>query len=113
METITQGTDHIIRLTITDASTGAAIDVRTWDLFFSMKKNHTDTEILIEKTEADMTISGTGYNVVDITLTYTETNIDPGQYYFDVKVTNSSGTISLLPPRLLEIVFSITDPETH
>ena len=113
LETVVQGTEHTITLTITDASTGIAIDVRAWDLFFTLKKNYTDTTALISKTEADMTIGGIGYNIIEIPLLYTETNIALGRYYFDVKATNNSGTISLLPPQLLEIVYSVTDAEVH
>jgi hypothetical protein len=113
LETIVRGTDHTIRLTITDASTGAVIDVRTWDLFFTVKRNYTDTTAVIEYTEADMTISGTGHNIIDIPLSYTDTDIELGKYFFDVKATNDSGTFSLLRPQMLEIVYTITDPETH
>ena len=84
LETIVQGTEHTITLTITDASTGLAIDVRAWDLFFTLKKNYTDTTALISKTEADMTIGGIGYNVIEIPLLYTETNIDPGNVVRDL-----------------------------
>jgi len=113
LETIVQGTEHTIRLTVLDDSTSVAIDVRAWDLFFTLKRNYTDTIALISKTNTDMDILGTGHNIIDIPLLYTETNLPLGRYYFDVKATNNSGTISLLPPQLLEIVYSVTDPTMY
>ena len=89
------GDTETITATFTDDN-GDAIDVSTYDFFFTLKTDYnvTDTNATIKKEPADFSISGAGSNVATVVLSDTETKIAIGTYVYDIQYKDASGKIT-------------------
>jgi hypothetical protein len=98
-------------VTITD-STGTAIDITGYTLFFTVKKNTsqpqntTDADALISKTLT--TFSDPTHGIARITLSSTDTSIPAGSYLYDIGYKDLSGNRYLSEPDDFTIIGNIT-----
>jgi hypothetical protein len=67
-----------------------AVDITGWTVYFTVKENFSDTDVNA-KISKSVVASGADAEagIVRISLTSTDTNIDYGKYYYDLKVRQS------------------------
>ena len=92
--TINRGDTYSRTINLLDGD-GNAIDATGWTIYFTVRKvvadtsTSTDVDALISKTVAgDVSGSQT------LTLTSTQTNIEPGDYFYDFEIKKGDNTIS-------------------
>ena len=111
MITIIRGTDNSVATTI--KLNGTAIDITGYTVLFTVKKrddiSKSDDSAIIQKTITEHTDPTTGQTTIN--LTNTDTDIEQGQYYWDIRLINPSGSISQTNRGELEIVSGITKRE--
>ncbi len=88
-----RGDDVTFVVTITD-SAGDAVDITDGTLWFTVKKNKsdTDTDASIQKEVTSHTTPGSG--ITAITLSDSDTDLDAGQYFYDIQFVNSTGDVT-------------------
>ena len=92
--TINRGDTYSRTINLKD-SAGDAIDATGYTIYFTVRKNvvstssSSDTDALISET-----IAGDASGVHTLTVTAAETNIDPGNYFYDIQIKKSDDTIS-------------------
>jgi len=92
--TINRGDTYSRTINLLDSS-GDAIDATGYTIYFTVRKNvvatssSTDTDALISET-----IAGDASGIHTLTVTAAETNIDPGNYFYDIQIKKSDDTIS-------------------
>ena len=92
--TINRGDTYSRTINLLD-SAGDAIDATGYTIYFTVRKNvvstssSSDTDALISET-----IAGDASGVHTLTVTAAETNIDPGNYFYDIQIKKSDDTIS-------------------
>ena len=89
---------------------GTAQDITGWTVFFTLKESmkDPDSSAIIRK---DITIhedASSGISVIE--LTSTDTDIDPGTYYFDIKYKDNESppNIGVLFMGRLKVIESVT-----
>jgi len=92
--TINRGNTFSGTVTVTNAD-GTAKDITGYTLFFTVKKNSnsdivTDSDAIISKTVTSHSDPTGG--ITTISLTSTDTTINPGTYFYDIKFKDSTGT---------------------
>lgn len=111
---IIRGDSASIGFTLTDA--GTAVDLTDATVFFTAKPALTNdvsdntAVISVEVTDhvdSDGNPSATE-GVTTIPLTPTDTNVTPGEYFYDVQIKYSDGTIVSIEPRKMEILADVT-----
>jgi len=76
-------------------SAGDLIDATGYTIYFTVRKNvvstssSSDTDAIIYET-----IAGDASGIHTLTVTSTETNVDPGNYFYDIQIKKSDDTIS-------------------
>lgn len=109
--TITRGDTIKRNLTFKDAD-GTAIDITGWTVSFTVRKKIpvkaivTDVDAIIAKviTTHITPISG----LSTFTLSKTDTNIDPGTYFYDIQVKNVAGEVSTITSGKFIVEYDIT-----
>ena len=101
--TIVKGDDRTITFWFVDTT------VSEWDFFFTAKKRYTYTDeeadITVNPSEILFSDSGSGYNDrATIWLTHEKTDIDPGKYYYDIKIVKNTGIVNTIMFGVLEIL---------
>lgn len=88
-----KGDDVTFTVTITDEN-GAAVDLTGGVLWFTVKKNKTDSDsdALIQKQVSSHTTPTGG--ITAITLTDTDTNQTASQYFYDIQFVNSTSDVT-------------------
>lgn len=88
-----RGDDEDYEVTVKDED-GVVIDLTGGTLFFTVKENKTDTDAqsLIYKTITSFDAPTTGIQI--ISLTHDDTDINPGDYWFDIQFKTSEGAIT-------------------
>lgn len=81
---IIQGNNATITIIKDDGAFGSGDKI-----VFSIKKNHSDTKYVYQK---EITSFTDNVAIIDI-LPYATTNIEPGQYVYDVQFTSASETV--------------------
>jgi len=102
-----RGDDHTFALTFTD-SAGAAVDISTWTVFFTMKTSRADLDAnaLITK---DITVHDDATNGETSFIIYsTETASRVGSYYYDMQYRNAEGRIRTFDSGSMEFLEDIT-----
>lgn len=99
--------DAVIALTFTDEN-GDAINLSGSTVFFTVKESleDTDDEAIIEKevsVHSDPTAGET-----EITLDTTDTNVEPGTYFYDLQLKNSGNKIVSTIYDKLRIIQDVT-----
>lgn len=99
--------DHTLTVTFED-SNGDAINITGYTVFFTAKtnENDADADAVISKTVTTHTNPTSG--VTAITLSDTDTNIDPGIYLYDLQIKDGSGNITSADRGTFEVVQDIT-----
>ena len=79
----------------TKDSNGDLIDASGWTIYFTVRKIVADTSV---STDSDavitQTIPGEASGIHTLTLTPTQTNIDPANYLYDIQIKKSDTDIS-------------------
>jgi len=88
---------------------GVAIDITDWTVFFTVKKERSDLDAAakISKTVVLHTNAAEGTTRVNITAAEAAT-LEPGQYYYDIQVKKSDGSILTIISDMLVIKEDIT-----
>lgn len=104
---IYRGDSKTYTLTFTDGD-GAAIDITGWTIFFTAKRleSDADADAVITKDVTSHTSPTEGLSA--ITLSATDTNVNPKKYYYDIQVKKDDGSIITLTKDKLEILTDIT-----
>ena len=98
-----RGDSSSINFTIDMDLTGATV-------FFTAKPALTDdagdTTAVIDVEVTDHTVPTSGQTVIP--LSNTDTDVTPGEYYYDIQIKDASGNITSIKPRKLEVVADVT-----
>jgi hypothetical protein len=94
--TLNRGDSKTYVVTCKYTSTGEAINITGWTVFFTVKKNtnsndSTDTDAIIKKTITSHTDPTNG--ITTISLTSDDTDIPSCSYMYDIQVKDASGNI--------------------
>ena len=109
---IKKGDDKYFILTFKD-NDQQVIDISTWVVFFTAKKNigDTDEEAVIKKNvgpgEEEEHFDPTN-GITKIHLTHVDTNINTGNYYYDIQIKKENGDIVTILTGLLIVTNEIT-----
>lgn len=92
---VTRGDDKPLTLTFTDIN-GTPINITGYTVFFTVKKDYAlaDAQANISKTVTSHTNPTSGATTVN--LTHDDTDITPGNYYYDVQVKDTSNKITTI-----------------
>lgn len=92
--TINRGDTYTRNINLKD-SAGDAIDASGWTIYFTVRKAFADISV---SSDADAlitkTVAGDVSGIQTLTLTSTQTNINPGSYLYDIQIKKSDDTIS-------------------
>ena len=93
-----KGDDKTSNLVFTD-SDGDAIDLTGQSIFFTVKINQTDSDssAVIKKTISTHTDATAG--TTKLTLSNEDTDLDAKEYFFDLQLVSSSGSVTTLLPK--------------
>ena len=102
-----RGDDKVYNLSFKDGD-GVAIDITDWTIFFTVKKNKLtpDADADISKDITVHTAPLTGLSA--ITLTDSDTDLDPRLYWYDIQVKKDDGTISTVIKDKFQVKGDIT-----
>jgi hypothetical protein len=105
--TIIRGDDVTIPVTFTD-SDGDPINLTGCTVFFTVKneKSDDDDDAVISKSVTSHTTPASG--ITQVVLTHTDTDIDPGSYYWDLQIKDSAGKIQSTQVAQFEVIQDIT-----
>lgn len=87
--TIYRGTTKIYEMTF--AEEGQPVDINGWTLYFTVKRNKTDSTEVIKKIVTSHYEPEGGLTKIE--LSATDTRIDPGTYYYDLQYKDDDGKI--------------------
>lgn len=87
--TMIRGDTEQLTIPVLD-NTGAAMDLTDYTVKFTVKKhtNDNDNEAVIGP--LNCTVATPANGIALLTITSTQTNIEPGTYYYDVQINNGS-----------------------
>jgi hypothetical protein len=90
--------------------TVAGVDLTGATVFFTVKPeltdDSTDTNAVITKEVTSHSDPTAGETVIE--LDSTDTDVEPGVYYYDIQIKRASGTILSIPARKLKIWADVT-----
>jgi len=95
--TIIQGDSKNYTLTFRD-TTGTALDISGWTIFFTVKRCYTDADVdaLIRK-DVEIPAGGGTSGITTIELTHEDTELLPyGNYYYSIQARPSAGKLYTL-----------------
>ena len=97
-----------IVVNVTNASTGAVIDITGYTFWFTAKTNETDADgsAVIQKTVTTHNDPTNGQTT--ITLSTSDTDQDVGNYFYDIQMKDGSGNITTLVKGILKVRQDIT-----
>jgi len=87
---IIKNDDVNLTITLTDVD-GDPINLTDSSVVFTVKASPTDTDALIESTQTSHTNASAG--ITTISLVPTDTDVDPGVYYYDFQITDGNSRI--------------------
>ena len=88
--TINRGDTYVRTINLLD-SAGDPIDATGWTIYFTVRKNVADTSAT---SDTDKTVAGDVSGIHTLTVSSTETNITPGNYFYDIQIKKADDTIS-------------------
>ncbi len=104
---IIQGDDTTIRFTITDQD-GSPVDLSSANLVFSVIEDFDS----VTKTITETTVSGLhtepASGLTYVFLPHADTNIDPGNYFWDIELQYGNGMINSVKHGKLTVVQDVT-----
>ena len=99
--------DHTVSLEVT-YSDGTAYDLTGSTVYFTVKANLTDTDANAKIQKTVTSHSDPANGITSITLSKTDTNIDAGDYYWDLQIKESGGDIHSVRYGIFRIIQDIT-----
>jgi hypothetical protein len=104
---IIQGDDTTIRFTITDQD-GDVVDLSTADLVFSVINDFDSTSKSITATTASGLHTEPASGLSYVFLSHDVTNVDPGNYYWDIELRYGNGMINSVKHGKLTVIPDVT-----
>ena len=89
---IIKGDDTVLNTTFTDED-DVAVDISDANLVFTVKSDF-DSIAAMTVTVASGVHTNPTLGITDILLPHTATNIEPGDYYWDIQLTFGDGTVN-------------------
>ncbi len=106
--TLIRGDSRNIQVTVKDSS-GNAIDITGGTVFFTvnaLEEPDDDTGAVITKDVTSHTDALSGVSTIE--LTSDDTDVEPGEYWYDVQFVSTSGSVSSREKGKLLVVSDIT-----
>ncbi len=92
--TMNRGDTYTRTVNLLDSS-GSAIDASGWTIYFTVRKFAADKSISSDSNALiTKTIAGDVSGIQTLTLTSTQTNVNPGNYFYDIQIKKADSTIS-------------------
>jgi hypothetical protein len=100
------GTTKTFTITVTDAD-DEAVDISGDTMTFRLKrrKGDLDTAALIERAASSLLVTG----VASFTLTITDTDVTPGNYYADIEWVTAGGLIYIVYDKEIKVLERTSD----
>lgn len=92
---IKQGEAKTLTLTITDEDTGEAVDLSGATLYLVVKRQKSDTTPILARLDAALGKGQAAVGIVTFAITKTESNIEPGPLYGELRMTWPGGPESI------------------
>lgn len=90
-------------------SNGDPIDATGWTIYFTVRTTASVTSITDDTSAViTKTVAGDISGIQNLTLTSTQTDIDPGTYKYDIQIKKSDDTISSSTPAIFIVNGDIT-----
>jgi len=109
---IIRGDTPAFTINVTDNG-GDAFDLTSYSMRMTVKRNKadTDTNAIIGPKIATIASPTTGIGV--ITLSSTDTDVDPGEYLYDIQINNGSSNVyTIIGPKKFTVIDDITKTES-
>ena len=103
---IIRGDDVTLNTTFTDED-GDVVDISSANLIFTIKEE-VDSTAVLSKTVASGLHTSPALGITEINLTHTETNIDAGDYYYDIQLTFGNGNVNSVEYGKIIVIPDIT-----
>ena len=103
---IIRGDDTVLHTTFTDED-GVAVDISSANVVFTAK-NDFDSAVAISKTVSSGIHTRPTLGETEILLDHSITNVDPGDYYWDIELRFGSGTVNSVKYGKLVVIQDIT-----
>ena len=92
--TINRGDTYTRTLNLKDAD-GVAIDATGWTIYFTVRNTPASTSTTTDiDSLITVTIDGEATGIHTLTLTSTQTDINPGNFFYDTQIKKADGTIN-------------------
>ncbi len=105
---VIRGDTRTISATFTDSS-GDALDLTGGTVFFTVNSNNSPSDDSSASIEKDITsFSAPTSGVATFTLSSTDTNITPGNYWYDCQFVSPSGVVTSLKKQKFVVTSDIT-----
>lgn len=101
-----RGDTNTIGLTIT--SNSIAYDITGSTIWFTLKKNKNDADSQASLQKEVTSHTNPSGGITAITLSATDTNIQPGKYFYDIQMKTSGGEIYTLASGTVEVLEDVT-----
>ncbi len=104
-----RGDSYPIVITISDSSTGSAIDITGYSFKLTVNSDQNPTSTANQQFTVDGVLDAdptTGK--VSFTPTTTDTDITPGNYFYDIEMTDASGNVKTIAKSSFTISQDIT-----
>ena len=107
---IIRGDDELLQVTFTDEN-GSPIDLTGSTVFFTVKKKSDLSQDNDDLAVISITVtshSDPTNGITEIPMTKTETNLDKGDYYWDLQIKDTADDISSVVKGIFEIIEDVT-----
>jgi hypothetical protein len=104
---IIQGDDTTIRFTITDQD-GLPVNLATANLVFSVIEDFDSVSKAITATTASGLHTEPASGLTYVFLAHTVTNVDPGNYFWDIELQYGNGMINSVKHGKLTVISDVT-----
>lgn len=104
---IIKGDDVLLTCSFTDEN-DAVVDISSADLTFTVREAPTDENPLISVTVASGLHTDPVNGETQVQLSHTDTDVESGNYYWDIQLTYGSGTINSVKKGEIIVVDDIT-----
>lgn len=109
---LVRGDDETIEITFTDEN-GAPINITGYTVMFTLRANinkTSDTDALLQKNVTSHTNAVGGISAIG--LSNSDTNITPGEYYYDVQYKDTSNKIKTVVIGTCTVIQDVTKRTT-
>ena len=103
----TQGDTKVFTVTV-KTGTGAAYDLTGYTIAFTVKESKDTADGSANISKAGVITDATG-GVFTVSLTNTETDLTPGNYFYDFQIDNGSSSVKTVEQGLFIVTQDVTD----